>query len=224
MVVSSPSPIQEGGLGSNNPRMAQMTQMMQRALTILISLTLLAVPVFAAPAEHAAEGGEGEYNIFAGDVGNMIWTLVIFLLVVFVLGKFAWGPILNTLQARESFIHEALSTAKRDRDAAEARLKEYEERLAQARGEATAIVDEGRRDAAVVKQRIEEDARGEADKMIERAKREIQIATETATKELYLLSARLATDMAGKVVGRELTPQDHERLIAESLDGLNARN
>ena len=219
MVVSSPSPIQERGLGSNNPRMAQMNQMMQRALTILISLTLLAVPVFAAP---AAPGAEGEYNIFAGDVGNMIWTLVIFLLVVFVLGKFAWGPILNTLQARESFIHEALSTAKRDRDAAEARLKEYEERLAQARSEATAIVDEGRRDAAVVKQRIEDEARVESDKMIERAKREIQIATETATKELYLLSARLATDMAGKVVGRELNPQDHERLIAESLDGLNA--
>ncbi|HWM93620.1 MAG TPA: F0F1 ATP synthase subunit B [Thermoanaerobaculia bacterium] len=194
--------------------------MIQRALTILISLALLAAPVLAAPAEHG-EGG-GENNIFAGDVGNMIWTLVIFLLVVLVLGKFAWGPILNTLQARESFIHDALAAAKRDRDAAEARLREYEERLAQSRAEATAIVDEGRRDAVVVKQRIEEDARREADKMIERAKREIQIATETATKELYLLSARLATDMAGKMIGRELTTQDHERLIAESLDGVNA--
>lgn len=191
--------------------------MIQRALTILISLAF-AVPAFAAEAEH----GGGEASIFAGDVGNMIWTLVIFLLVVFVLGKFAWGPILNTLQARESFIHEALATAKRDRDEAEARLKEYEARLAQSRAEATAIVEEGRRDAVVVKQRIEDDARREADKMIERAKREIQIATETATKELYLLSARLATDMAGKVIGRELSPQDHERLIAESLDGVNA--
>ncbi|MEA2560954.1 MAG: F-type H+-transporting ATPase subunit b [Acidobacteriota bacterium] len=192
--------------------------MIQRALTILISLAL-AAPALAQEAEH---GGGGENNIFAGDVGNMIWTLVIFLLVVLVLGKFAWGPILNTLQARESFIHEALATAKRDRDAAEARLREYEEKLAQSRAEATAIVDEGRRDAVVVKQRIEEDAQREADKRLERAKREIQIATETATKELYLLSARLATDMAGKMIGRELTPQDHERLIAESLDGVNA--
>lgn len=190
--------------------------MIQRALTILISLAF-AVPALAAEAEH----GGGESNIFSGDVGNMIWTLVIFLLVVLVLGKFAWGPILNTLQARESFIHEALATAKRDRDAAEARLREYEERLAQSRAEATAIVEEGRRDAVVVKQRIEEDAQREADKRLERAKREIQIATETATKELYLLSARLATDMAGKMIGRELTPQDHERLIAESLDGVN---
>jgi len=192
--------------------------MIQRVLTILISLAF-AVPALAQEAEH---GGGGENNIFAGDVGNMIWTLVIFLLVVLVLGKFAWGPILNTLQARESFIHEALATAKRDRDEAEARLREYEARLAQARAEATAIVEEGRRDAVVVKQRIEEDAQREADKRLERAKREIQIATETATKELYLLSARLATDMAGKMIGRELTPQDHERLIAESLDGVNA--
>jgi len=193
--------------------------MMQRALTILISLAL-AAPALAQEAEHAAGGGEN--NIFAGNVGNMIWTLVIFLLVVVVLGKFAWGPILNTLQARESFIHEALATAKRDRDEAEARLREYEARLAGARAEASAIVDEGRRDAIVVKQRIEEDAQREADKRLERAKREIQIATETATKELYQLSARLATEMAGKVIGRELTAQDHERLIAESLDSLQA--
>jgi F-type H+-transporting ATPase subunit b len=193
--------------------------MIQRALTILISLAL-AAPALAQEAEH----GGGESNIFAGDVGNAIWTLVIFGLVVVVLGKFAWGPILNTLQARESFIHEALSAAKRDRDEAELRRKEYEDRLAQARAEASAIVDEGRRDAIAVKQRIEDDARHEGEKMIERAKREIQIATETATKELYQLSTRLATQMAGKVIGRELTPQDHERLIAESLDGLNTRN
>jgi F-type H+-transporting ATPase subunit b len=197
--------------------------MINRALISLVSLALAvlaAVPALAQEAEHGAEPG----SPFAGDIGSALWTLVIFGIVVIVLGKFAWGPILNALQARETFIREALESAKRDRDEAELRLKEYEDRLAQARSEATSIVDEGRRDAVVVKQRIEDDARHEADKMIERAKREIQIATETATKELYQLSTRLATEMAGKVIGRELTPQDHERLIAESLDGLNSRN
>jgi len=186
-------------------------------MIFMVSLAL-AAPALAAEAEH----GESANSPFAGDFGNALWTLVVFGLVLFVLGKFAWGPILNTLQARETFIRESLETAKRDRDEAEARLREYEERLAQARAEATAIVEEGRRDAVVVKQRIEEDAQREADKRLERAKREIQIATETATKEIYLLSARLATDMAGKMIGRELTPQDQERLIAESLDGVNA--
>ena len=181
----------------------------------------LAAPAIAQEAEHAG----GSPNLFAGDVGNAIWTLVIFGLVVLVLGKFAWGPILNTLQTRENFIREALEKAKHDREAAEERLREYEARLATARAEASAIVDEGRRDAEVVKRRIEADAKVEADKMIERAKREIHIATDTAIKELYLHSATLAMQLAARVIGRELTPQDHERLISETLDEIEgARN
>jgi F-type H+-transporting ATPase subunit b len=185
--------------------------------TLLIALTALA----AAPA-FAAEHGEGAPNVFSGDVGNALWTVVIFLLVVFVLGKYAWGPVLKALQAREDFIREALEKAKRDRDEAETRLKEYEARIANARAEATAIVDEGRRDAEAVKRSIEEQTRSEADKMIARAKHEIQLATDTATKDLYNLSARLATDMATKILGREISAQDHDRLITESLASLDA--
>lgn len=192
--------------------------MMKRALSALFTLALAA----PALAQETAAEGHGEPSLFSGDIGNAIWTLVIFGFVVLVLGKYAWGPILNTLQARESFIHEALATAKRDRDEAEARLKEYEARLAQARVEASAIVEEGRRDAVAVKQRIEADARAEAGKILERAKREIHIATETATKELYQLSARQAVEMASRVIGRELTPQDHERLISGLLDSRQA--
>src|SRR4051794_9307321 len=127
--------------------------MIERALIFrvsLVSLALAAAPALAQEAEHGGEAG----NPFAGDIGSALWTLLIFGLVVLLLGKFAWGPILNALQSRETFIREALETAKRDRDEAELRLKEYEDRLAQARSEASAIVDEGRRDAGVVKQRI----------------------------------------------------------------------
>ena len=186
--------------------------MIKRALFALAFLAL-AAPALAAEAE-------GSPNLFAGDLGNAFWTVLIFVLVLVVLGKYAWGPVLSTLQTRESFIHEALSKAKHDRDAAEARLKEYEERLASARAEATAIVEEGRRDAEVVKRKIEEDARQAANQAIERARHEIQMATDAATKELYQLSARLATDMAARVIGRELSPQDHERLISEAIDGI----
>ena len=188
--------------------------MMKRALIALAALTV-AAPALAAEAEHEAP------SLFAGDLGNSFWTLLIFVIVLVVLGKYAWGPILNALQTRENFIREALEKAKRDREEAEARLREYEERLAGARAEASAIVDEGRRDAEVVKRRIEEDAKQQADLMIERAKREIQIATDTAAKSLFTLSAKLATEMASRVLGRELSAQDHERLIAEGIDGLD---
>jgi len=190
--------------------------MIKRALFLLAVTAMTALPALA------AEGvGEAQPSLLAGDIGNVIWTVFIFVLVLVVLGKYAWGPILSTLQARESFIHEALAKAKADRDAAEERLKQYEERLAGARAEATAIVEEGRRDAEVVKRKIEAAAKVEADKMIDRARREIQIATVTATRELYDLSARLATDMAARVIGRELSAKDHERLIAEAIDGIS---
>jgi F-type H+-transporting ATPase subunit b len=192
-------------------------QIAQRA-SFALALMAAAVPAMAA---EAAEGhAEEAPNLFSGDLGNVVWTVLIFVLVLVVLGKFAWGPLLKALQGRESYIHDALASAKRDRDAAEARLREYEERLASARAEATAIVDEGRRDAEVVKRRIEEAAKVEADKMIDRARREIHLATVTATRELYDLSAKLATDLAARVLGREMTAKDQERLISEAIDSI----
>ncbi|MCP4657926.1 MAG: F0F1 ATP synthase subunit B [bacterium] len=178
-----------------------------------------AAPAFAAT--HADEG-HGENNIFAGDVGNIVWTLVIFGLVVVVLRAFAWRPLLDNLKKREDFIRESLEKAKGDREAAEARLAEYEQRLTDARAEATAIVAEGRRDAEVLHRRIEEEARVEAAGMLERAKREISIASESAVKELYDVSGELATEIAARIIGRELHARDHERLINESIAELDA--
>ena len=198
-------------------QMTQMIQKIERALAVLLTLAL------AAPAA-AQEGHEaaGANNPFAGDIGNALWTVIIFVLVLVVLGKFAWGPILKGLQARETFILESLEKAKHADAEAEKRRLEFEERMAQARTEATAITEEGRRDAEATKNRILQEARQEAEQERERTKREIRIATDTATKELYALSARLATDMAGRIIRKELTAQDHERLIADSIQELSS--
>jgi len=195
-----------------------------KSLLALFVFGLLCVPlVMASPAAPQGEHGESaqaesESNLFAGDLGNSIWTLVIFLLAVFVLGKFAWGPLLSTLQEREGFIRDSLASAKKDRDEAEERLKEYTDKLAEARAEATAIVDEGRRDGDVVKAKIEADARDEASKMLERAKREIEVAKTSAIRELYETSATLATDVASRVLKREVSAADHERLIKDAIE------
>ena len=177
---------------------------------------LLASPAFAAAAE-----GEGNPNLFTGDVGNAIWTLLIFGLVVWVLGKYAWGPILSGLQQREAFIADSLEQAKSQRDEAERRLKEYTERIANARNEATQIVEEGRRDAEAVKQRIQDEAKGEAEAMIQRAKREIDISKETALEEIYSRAASLATLGASRILEREINAQDQERLINDAIADLD---
>lgn len=183
-----------------------------RIIGVFLLLSLLALPALA------AGGGSEEPNIFAGDLGNVIWTLLIFGSAVFVLGKYAWGPLLEKMQEREEFIRDSLLKAKHERESAEARLQQYEARLTAARAEATAIVEEGRRDAEAVRHKIEEDAREEAAKTLERSKREIELASQTAVKQLYDVSGRLATELAGRIVAREIKPEDHERLIQDAIN------
>jgi F-type H+-transporting ATPase subunit b len=186
--------------------------MKRTALLSLVFLMALQAPAWA------AEGGES--NLFAGDIGNAVWTLVIFLLVIVVLGKFAWGPLLSGLQQREEFIRRSLEEAKADREASEARLQEYEEKLAEANAEAAAIVEKGKSEGENLRAGIEEKARDEADKMVDRARREIELAKQTAIKDLYATSSTLATEIASRIVQRELQPADHEKLIADSIDEL----
>lgn len=177
-------------------------------------------PAAAFAAEHA-EGGGGAWNPFLdGDFGNFLWTLVTLLVVYWILKRFAWKPLLGALQQREEFIEKTLRTAAEDRDRAETLLAEYEEKLAAARDEVEAMLDEGRRDAAALREREEVRAKDEAKQIVERARREVEIATDTAVKRLFERAAQLATGAAGRILERELDPSDHERLVAEAIDRL----
>ncbi|RME37603.1 MAG: ATP synthase F0 subunit B [Planctomycetota bacterium] len=191
--------------------------MRQRVLLAGIGMLAMSSSLWAAAEEH---GGGGGPSPFAGDFGNALWTIVVFLVVLVVLGKFAWGPILGALQQREAFIRESLEEAQKQREEAEARLREYTAKIEAARAEASAIVEEGRRDAEALRAKIQADAKAEADAMLQRAKREIALATDSAVHELYALGAKLATGVASRIIRKELDPADHERLIAESIEEL----
>ncbi len=160
--------------------------------------------------------------MFGGDFGNALWTLIIFVLLLIVLGKFAWGPLLRTLQNREQFIRESLASAKADREQAEAKLREYTGQLEQARERGEAIVDQGRREAELLKRKIQDEARAEAEAMISRAKREITVARNAAVRELYDLTADLAIDAASRAVRKDLSQDDHRRLVEEALAEIQA--
>lgn len=170
----------------------------------------------------AAEGSGGAAQLFEGGIGNSIITLIVFGLVVAVLGKYAWPRLIKTLDDRENQIRGALERARQERIEAEKLLAEYRRQIDQAREEATAIVEEGRRDAGEVRRRIQEEARREAQAMIERAKREIQLARDAAVKELYDRSADLAVELASSIIARSLTGEDHRRLVSETLERMKA--
>ena len=178
----------------------------------LLTVALLA---FAAIPLHAAE--EVTLSPFAGNLGNAIWTLAIFVLVVVVLGKFAWGPVLSLLKQREDFIHKSLSDAKRDRDEAEARLREYGAKLQSAQAEAVSIIDEARRDAERLRQELRERARSEADTMIKNAERQIDLQTTRAVQQLRQEAVDLSVTIASKILERNISKEDNEKLIADAL-------
>lgn len=185
-----------------------------RALWLGACCTLVASTATWAAEEHGA--GEPP-NIFGGNLGNAFWTLLSFGAVIFILGKYAWRPILTGLNKREGFIRDSLEQARQERAEAERAHARYDERLHQARDEASAIVEEARRDAEVVKRSIQEEARAETEAMISRARQEVQLARDTAVRELYGLAADLATEAAGRIIRRQLSPADHAELVRESI-------
>src|SRR5882672_8198251 len=179
-----------------------------KKLLIVAFLSLTALPI------HAAEEAEA-LSPFAGNLGNAIWTLAIFVIVIIVLGKFAWGPVLGLLQQREEFIHRALADAKRDRDEAEARLKEYAAKLQSAQREAFAIVEDARRDAERLREELRDRAKAESATIIKNAERQVQLETTRAVQLIRREAAELSVQIASKLLQRNITKEDNEQLITD---------
>ena len=175
----------------------------------------------ASGAAWAAEPG-AETNIFNADIGNFVFTLLVFGVVLYILRKFAWNPLLEVLSKREAGIREAIEAAQRGHAEAERLLAEYKTQLDRAREEATGIVAEGRRDAEVAARRVQEQARRESEEILARARREIQLATDSARKELHNEASELAVMVASRIIRKQLSAADQRELVAESLKEMHA--
>ena len=150
-----------------------------------------------------------------------IYTLVVFILMIVLLRIVAWKPIIAGLDAREQKIIGAIEDARKSADEAQLRLEEYEARLAAAAQEANEIVAEGRRDAEATKDRIVAEASEAAKAEQARAINEIELAKNAALQAVAEQSADMAVALAEKIVGRQLNPEDHSKLVRESLDSLS---
>jgi F-type H+-transporting ATPase subunit b len=184
-------------------------------LPIAIVAVLLvpgATPAWAS--DPAAEGGGGLEWGKQLDPVNIFTSIGVFLILLIVLTKTAWKPILNGLQQREETIKKALDDAEAAHQKAKALIAEYEAKIDHARDEAQAIFEEARRDAAGIRSDIEQEARKRADETIERAQREIDQRMTKAWDGLVRDAAAIATQAAGQIVGEELSADGHSRLVA----------
>jgi F-type H+-transporting ATPase subunit b len=180
-------------------------------------------PEASAAAEHGGDhGGGGQPNILEPQLPLAFWTLVVFLILLAVLWKFAWGPLSKALHDREHRNEEALAATERARAEAERLLAENRREMEQAQQRVQAMLDEARRTAQASADEIRRTAQAEAEATKQRALQEIGTARDQALTELWAQAANLAVNVAGKVLQRELNEDDHRRLIAEATSELQA--
>lgn len=182
----------------------------------------LAIAAFALIAAVALTGrvalaeGDSE-NLDYGDLGQAIAAVLIFAILLFVLGKWAWKPIVKELRRREQDIADALNRAQRREEEAQGLLNHYKARLDQAEHEARDLLADSRKEAAEFHDEIVATARSEAAQGAEKVRKELEQAKIQAIGELQTTTAQLAAGIAGEVIRKELTDGDQQRLLDVSL-------
>jgi F-type H+-transporting ATPase subunit b len=151
----------------------------------------------------------------ATDLG--LWTIVVFLLLLYILRKRAWEPMLEGLQKREQKIQGAIDDAQRARDDAKALEAKWQGQMDQAQGKVRELIDSARKDAQKMTDEMVARARTEIQGERDRLRREIETARDQALQELWNQTARLATVISAKAIRRQLSADDHRRLVDEAL-------
>jgi F-type H+-transporting ATPase subunit b len=167
---------------------------------------------------HSAPGGTPNFLEFKPELA--LATLIVFVLLLIVLRIFAWGPLMKALHDREHNLEHTLLETERARDEAAELLKQHKAQLDQAQAQVRAMLDEARQHAQILKDDMVRQAQDEAEAARQRAEREIGAARDQALMELWNRASDLAVSVAGKVLPRELSDEDHRRLIAQAIDQL----
>jgi F-type H+-transporting ATPase subunit b len=205
-----------------------------RSASVLVAL--VCALVFCAPVLASSDDGSG-HDAAAAESGHggshgaspnpmafgpdlAIFTAIVFLVLLAVLWKFAWGPIAEALDQREQGIASQIDDAQRSNEEAKRLLAEHQSKLDATAEEVKGLLDQARRDADAQKQQIVAEAREAAQAEKERAVREIGVARNQALQDLAEKSVDTAVGLAGRIVRRQLSPDDHADLIRDALPRL----
>ncbi|MCX6190980.1 MAG: F0F1 ATP synthase subunit B [Flavobacteriia bacterium] len=161
-------------------------------------------------------------DLILPDYGLLFWTGLVFCLLLFLLAKFAWKPILNAVNAREQKIHEALELADKTRAEMLLLQAENEKILKEARAERDAIMNDAKETALGMVEAAKNKAKEEANKIVESAKAIIASEKSAAIRDLKNQLAGFSIDIAEKIVRTELSTDSKQKALAEKLaDDIN---
>ncbi|SET24253.1 F-type H+-transporting ATPase subunit b [Salinibacillus kushneri] len=154
---------------------------------------------------------------FSFNGGDIIVSLLTFIILLYFLKKFAWGPLMNVMKEREDHIANEIDTAEKNRQEAERLAEEAKENIRNTRQEAQQIVEDAKQTAKEQEQSIIHAARNEADRIKETARQEIEQEKDKAITALQDQVASLSVRIASKVIEKELSEKDQEELINEYI-------
>lgn len=191
-----------------------------------------------AHADHGKHGGghHDEHDLSHANAGEnllkpeefksdlAIYTFVVFILLMTLLTKFAWGPISNGLAKREQHIADMIAEAKHNAEKSERTLLEYQKKVAAAQEETRELLAQARRDGELLKDKIISEAQALAQRERDRAVQDINAAKNAALHEIAQKSVDTAVSLAGRILRKEVRPQEHAQLIRESLDKFPSSN
>ncbi|SRR6056297_254932 len=154
------------------------------------------------------------------DPGLLLWTIITFIVLLLILWKAAWKPIVEALDARSEKIRGDIEAAEKSRLEAEKLFEEHRQMMDKAKDDAQQVIADGKNDAEKLKNSIVEKANQEAKDMVERARKEITLAKDKALTEIQAEVVTLTTEIASKVISKNLNPDDQKALVEEALEKL----
>jgi len=156
------------------------------------------------------------------DPGLFIWTILTFLVLLYLLARFAWGPLLKALEERQETIRKSLDDADQAKQELERLNQESAQIIAAARGEAQSIVAKSRAAADTVREDLKQKAKEEAEALVRGAERQIQLETARAIQQIRHEVVDLSLAVASKLIKKNLTQEDNDALIQDSLTQIDA--
>jgi len=153
--------------------------------------------------------------------GLMIWTIVCFLVALFVLKRFAFGPIQTLIDERRERIRRSLEEADGAREEARKLLEEHRKLIGQARNEAEEILSEARQVGKAMQQRVKDETEADRQRRLDETKRQIEAETRRALEAIRAEVAELSLFAAEKVTRKSLDDKDQRRLIDEAIGELD---
>jgi len=157
------------------------------------------------------------------DPGLFIWTILTFLVLLWLLAKFAWRPLLQALEARQELIRKSLEDAQQARRELERVSQESAQILKESRVQAETIIAQSRSDAERLREEMKQKAKAESDTIVRNAERQIQLETGRALQQIRHEAADLSVLIASKLIQRNLSKEDNERLIEDALAQVETR-